>query len=138
MRSKPSSSLAALVTLRAGRRCEYCHAPQKMTGQSFHFDHILPLSANGQTTAENLCLACHHCNSAKSNLTSGHDPKNGRNVRLFNPRTDEWDKHFYWSPDWKQLIGRTAIGRVTIETLKMNDDLLQEARFFWRLVGGIP
>lgn len=138
MRPKPSSSLVALVILRAGRRCEYCHTPQKLTGQSFHLDHILPISANGKTNAENLCLACPHCNSVKSDRVSGRDPKTGRIVRLFNPRKDKWEKHFSWADDWSELIGRTPIGRATIVVLRMNNALLREARFFWRLAGGIP
>lgn len=138
MSRKIPSSLAALVILRAGRRCEYCHAPQQLIGQVFHIDHIHPLSAGGKTLADNLCLACPHCNTAKSDATEGADPKTGKIVRLFNPRLDKWDRHFRWNDDREQLIGRTPIGRATIVTLNMNDVLLQEARFYWRLAGGIP
>lgn len=138
MRRKLSPPLAALVVLRAGRRCEYCHAPQQLIEQVFHFDHIHPLSAGGETHAENLCFACPHCNVAKSNAVEGTDPKTGKTVCLFNPRVDAWEKHFRWSEDWKQVIGRTAIGRATVVALNMNDKLLQEARYYWRLAGGLP
>lgn len=138
MRRKLSPSLAALVALRAGRRCEDCQAPQQLIGQAFHFDHIHPLSAGGETQAENLCFACPHCNAAKSKTTEGIDPKTGKTIRLFNPRVDKWNKHYRWSDDWRRLIGRTAIGRATIVALNMNDALLQEARYYWRLAGGLP
>jgi hypothetical protein len=135
---KISPSLTLLVALRAGKRCEYCHAPQILIGQSFHFDHIHPSSSGGKTAAENLCFACPHCNIAKSNRTEGVDPRTGKLIRLFNPRTDDWDRHFRWSDNCEQLIGRTAIGRATIVSLRMNDALLQEARPFWRVAGYIP
>ncbi len=133
-----SPSLAGVVSLRAGKRCEYCRAPQDIIGQAFHFDHIIPLSVGGQTTAENLCLACSHCNIAKSNRSEGLDAEAGAIARFFNPRIDDWEEHFSWSRNWENLIGKTAIGRVTIVALKMNDKLLQEARPFWRAAGRIP
>jgi hypothetical protein len=40
-------------------------------------------------------------------------------VRLFNPRRHLWRRHFRWED--ARLIGRTAIGRVTIQLLQMND-----------------
>lgn len=89
-------------------------------------------------SVENLCYACPHCNIAKSNRTTGLDPKTGNIVRLFNPRIDDWDKHFRWHRTWELLVGQTAIGRATIVALNMNDKLLQEARPFWRLAGRIP
>lgn len=138
MTPKISPSLAALVLVRADKRCEYCQAPQKLIGQAFHFDHIQPLSSGGKTNADNLSFSCPHCNIAKSNRTEGTDPRTGKLVPLFNPRIDDWEKHFRWSNNCEQLIGRTAIGRATIVALRMNDALLREARPFWRLAGGIP
>lgn len=130
--------LATEVKARAAGRCEYCRAPQILIGQSFHLDHIIPRAAGGQTTADNLCLACSHCNIAKGNRREATDPRTGRLVPLFNPRTDSWEKHFRWSQDWKRVIGRTAIGRATVVALDMNATLLQQARPFWRAVGLIP
>jgi hypothetical protein len=40
-------------------------------------------------------------------------------VRLFNPRRHRWRRHFRW--DGPYLVGRTAIGRVTVQVLAMND-----------------
>jgi hypothetical protein len=131
-------SLASLVSLRADKRCEYCHAPQILIGQAFHFDHIKPCSIGGKTIAENLCFACPHCNAFKSDHIEGSDPKTGRLIRFFNLRIDDWERHFHWSNNCEQLLGRTAIGRATIANLKMNDKLLQEARPFWQAAGYIP
>jgi hypothetical protein len=48
------------------------------------------------------------------------------NVRLFNPRRDEWSHHFCWGGD--ELVGLTAIGRATVSVLKLNRSPLEEIR----------
>ena len=68
--------------------------------------------------AENLCWACFRCNSHKGPNLAGLDEKTGQMARLFNPRTDTWKEHFNWSGP--KLIGRTPVGRVTINVLSMN------------------
>ena len=138
MTARVPARLAAQVKARAAERYEYCHAPQILIGQAFHLDHITPRSARGQTTAENLCLACSHCNIAKGDRTEAPDPRTGKRVLLYNPRTNVWEEHFRWSRDWKQLIGRTPIGRATVKVLDMNAKLLQRARPFWRVAGLLP
>lgn len=45
-----------------------CYDPRSAT-----VDHIIPLSAGGQHTMDNVKLACLHCNSAKQNRTH-HSP----------------------------------------------------------------
>ncbi|MGC8642292.1 MAG: hypothetical protein ACP5XB_20715 [Isosphaeraceae bacterium] len=42
-----------------------------------------------------------------------------RLMPLFNPRRHKWSRHFRWEGPY--LVGRTAIGRVTVEMLKIND-----------------
>ncbi len=138
MTARVPARLAAHVKARAAGRCEYCHAPQILIGQAFHLDHITPRSAGGQTTVENLCLSCSHCNIAKGDRTEATDPRTGKRVPLYNPRTNVWEEHFRWSQDWKRVIGRTPIGRTTIMALDMNAKLLQRARPFWRVAGLIP
>ena len=138
MTARVPARLAAQVKAQASGRCEYCHAPQILIGQAFHLDHITPRSAGGQTTAENLCLACSHCNIAKGDRTGATDPRSSKRVPLYNPRTNVWEEHFRWSQDWKTLIGRTPIGRATVLALAMNAQLLQRARPLWRVVGLIP
>jgi hypothetical protein len=39
-------------------------------------------------------------------------------VALFNPRQDKWSKHFAWRGPL--LIGKTPVGRATIDVLKIN------------------
>lgn len=40
-------------------------------------------------------------------------------VRLFNPRKHQWPFHFRWQGGI--ILGRTAIGRVTVAVLAMNE-----------------
>lgn len=51
------NELRRLVIERAGNRCEYCGLSQIGQEATFHVDHIIPESAGGQTTAENLAMA---------------------------------------------------------------------------------
>lgn len=109
-----------------------------LTGQAFHIDHVVPRSAGGQTILSNLCLACSHCNFAKGPQTQALDPLTGRRTPLFHPREARWDEHFRWSPSWARLLGRTPVGRATVQALDMNARLLVRARPFWRRVGLLP
>mgnify|MGYP001613087809 FL=1 len=53
--------IAVLMAEQDGK-CAYC-AVDLIDG--FEVDHIVPLSKNGSSTKENLCLACQHCNRTK-------------------------------------------------------------------------
>ncbi len=106
------------VRRRSGFRCEYCHFPAALAELPFQFDHIVAQKHGGTTTAENLAFACFYCNSYKGPNVAGLDPDTGRLVRLFHPRRDDWAEHFRWEQAW--LAGRTAVGRVTIEVLRIN------------------
>jgi len=44
-----------------------------------------------------------------------------RIIPLFHPRRHRWDRHFRWSGAF--LLGKTPIGRVTIQVLAINDPL---------------
>jgi hypothetical protein len=57
---------------------------------------------------------------------SGIDPESGKLTRLFNPRTDAWNKHFVWKG--AGLSARTAIGRTTIAVLQINHPEAQNQR----------
>jgi hypothetical protein len=63
--SRVSPELRRVITQRAGGRCEYCGLAQDGQEATFHVDHIKPLAAGGQTTAENLALACVSCFSSE-------------------------------------------------------------------------
>src|SRR5438874_2220307 len=123
---------------RAGARCEYCRAPQVGCGYRFHLEHIVPTSLQGADDPANRALACMACNLAKGDRTAGRDPVTRRVLPLFNPRTQVWDDHFRWSDDCCEIIGRTAIGRATISALKLNKELLRNARRCWKIAGTFP
>ena len=84
------------VTKRAKRRCEYCKARLDIV-LYVEIDHVIPESAGGETTLENLCLACAPCNRAKQDAQIVIDPETGEEAPLFNPRTQSWSVHFSWS-----------------------------------------
>lgn len=59
-------------------------------------------------------------------------------VLLFNPRSQDWNKHFAWTEDGEQIIGLTAIGRATVEALNLNRPTLVKARRRWVEAGWHP
>ncbi len=111
-------ALQQQVFLRAGGICEYCRMPQRLTRLPFQIDHIIAEKHAGPTVLENLALACLHCNSYKGPCIAGRNRETAEVTRLFNPRTDNWHDQFTW--DGPRLVGKTAIGRVTIDVLKIN------------------
>jgi hypothetical protein len=108
-----------LVRGRAGNRCEYCHLRQEwLPTRRLHIEHIVARQHGGAEDAENLALACFHCNQFKGPNLSGIDPDSRRVIRLFNPRHDAWEKEFLM--DGPRIIGLTPIGRTTVRVLAMN------------------
>lgn len=85
----------------------------------FQVDHVIARQHGGETSLDNLALACFHCNNHKGPNLAGFDPASGRVVRLFHPREDRWEEHFEWNG--AELRGRTAIGRVTVHVLAINN-----------------
>ncbi len=106
------------VRKRALFRCEYCGIPEALVTTPFQIDHIVARSHRGPTAMQNLALACFHCNNFKGPNIAGVDPATGKVVRLFNPRRDRRASHFAWKA--VELVGLSAIGRVTIEVLRLN------------------
>jgi hypothetical protein len=113
-----AKSIDYAVRERASDRCEYCLAPQSQSRFRFWIDHVIALKHRGATTLANLALACIFCNRHKGANVGGIDPLDGRHSRLFNPRTDRWAEHFRWRG--LELVGRSAIGRTTVDVLEMN------------------
>jgi hypothetical protein len=113
------ATLARYIRRRAAGRCEYCRLPQEATHVPFEIDHIVPRKHKGPTIASNLAYTCFYCNKFKGSDISGLAPGSRRLTRLFHPRRHRWDWHFRW--DGPVLIGRTAIGRTTIEVLQINN-----------------
>ncbi len=110
--------LKVAVRHRAGERCEYCHLPAAFFEAPAQIDHIIPQKHGGPTASENLAFSCFFCNSYKGPNLSGIDPVSGEIIRLFHPRRDAWAEHFMWNG--AALIGRSGVGRATIEVLKIN------------------
>ncbi|HYG76066.1 MAG TPA: HNH endonuclease signature motif containing protein [Planctomycetota bacterium] len=94
---------------------------------TFHVDHILPLSRGGQARAENLALACVSCSLRKGARSRGVDSKSGKRVALFNPRKMKWIDHFS-TTDASVIVGKTAVGRATVEALGMNRPVIVAIR----------
>jgi len=130
-------ALRELVVRRANGLCEYCQTAQTIVIE-IEVDHIIPESAGGLTTEENLCLACVSCNSYKNAAQIAPDPESGDDVPLYNPRTQKWKDHFRWSEEGTRLIGRTSTGRATVERLKINREIVVQARERWVKAGWHP
>jgi hypothetical protein len=123
--------LYAQVAERAAHLCEYCLTPEYLSPLEFPVDHIQPESRGGPDMAHNLALACPACNAFKGNATVARDPQSQEIVRLYHPRLDTWDDHFQLSIDTLEMVGRTAIGRATVQRLRMNRDQARLSRTHW-------
>jgi hypothetical protein len=66
------------------------------------------------------------------------DPQTGRRVRLFDPRRQEWKRHFRWSDDGGRILGKTAAGRATVEALNVNRPRIVHIRLLWAAMGLHP
>lgn len=114
------------VARRAGNRCEYCGLSQAGQEAAFHIDHIVPQSDDGQTSEDNLALACVSCSLRKWARQSAIDPESGEEVPLFNPRTQSWAKHFRW--EGETIVPLSAIGRATVTALALNRPVILAIR----------
>lgn len=132
------AALKAIVITRSRSYCEYCQSPADFTTEPFSIEHILPRSKQGLDTAENLAYACIGCNVYKSDKTEFLDTISGDMFPLFNPRIMRWTDHFLWDESLTTLIGRTAIGRVTIEALRLNRKPLKNLRRALIAIGEHP
>jgi len=121
-----TSRLRQAVVERAHNRCEYCGLFQEGQEATFHIDHVVPIAAGGQTVLENLALACVSCSLRKGAREVALDPITNKEVPIFSPRQDPWEKHFRWSG--VEVMGLTAAGRATVEALRMNRLLALEIR----------
>ena len=113
--------MVAAVRRRARNICEYCRLSEDVHPGPFEVEHVIPKQHGRPTVLSNLAYSCLHCNRHKGPNLSGIDRAISRTklVRLFNPRQHNWHWHFRW--DGPFLVGRTAIGRVTVQVLAMND-----------------
>ena len=110
-----------LVRSRAGNACEYCGLHQDHSPlAALQIEHVIPRKHDGDDDPTNLALACIDCNLAKGSNIAGIDPASGQTTQLFHPRRQPWDEHFEWQGAY--VIGKTAVGRTTIEVLRMNSE----------------
>lgn len=122
----------------ARNRCGYCLSPQRYVMSTLEIEHIIPRAQGGSDDESNLWLSCSLCNRYKGDQTTGVDPVSGITVALFNPRTQVWAEHFRWSVDGTRIIGRTPVGRATVEALRLNNEVAVEVRRNWVLAGWHP
>jgi hypothetical protein len=130
--------LRQFVAQRAQFRCEYCQLQQELCPETFEVDHIIPRAMGGQAEMDNLCYACPVCNNAKRSQITGQDPRTRRRVRLFDPRQQRWHRHFRWSDDCGRILGKTVVGRATVEALAMNRPRMVHIRLLWAAMGLHP
>ena len=112
---------------RAHGACEYCRFPERFSEIPFVWDHVIARQHGGTHEPGNLALCCGFCNRHKGPNIAGIDSRSGRVTRLFNPRQDAWSRHFRLSGPY--IVGKTAIGRTTVQVLAMNypDQILVRA-----------
>jgi hypothetical protein len=116
-----------LVRQRADGRCEYCRFRQDDEPFfRYQIEHVIAQQHGGLDDAENLALACPHCNLHKGPNLAGIDPTDGKIVPLFHPRRERWFDHF--ALRGALIAGKTPTGRATVRVLNMNDPLRVELR----------
>ena len=60
-----SSEQKRQIIQRADRHCEYCKCSMDYASNSFEMEHVFPLAADGDSSLDNLALACGGCNNHK-------------------------------------------------------------------------
>ena len=121
-----SKELCRRVAQDAAHRCGYCLSSEVVTGTPLTIEHLIPHALGGPTEIGNLWLACWSCNLSKGARISALDPQSGRSVRLFNPREQIWNEHFAWEDSGVRILGKTEIGRATVEALRLNRPVVMD------------
>jgi hypothetical protein len=133
-----SASIRNKTQERANKLCEYCQSPLEFSSDPFSVEHIFPISKGGTDDLENLALACQGCNGHKSTKTAAFDAISQTTTTFYNPRKDVWNEHFIWSEDFTEIIGKTAKGRATIKSLRLNRQRVINLRRILILAGEHP
>ncbi len=108
-----------LVQERAQGRCEYCLIHEADMYYPHEADHVIAEKHGGATSLENLAWACFYCNRFKGSDLASVDPETQKIVFLFNPREQNWKRHFRFNGG--RIEGLTASGRATVALLHLND-----------------
>jgi hypothetical protein len=131
-----SSALRKEVRERAKGSCEYCLLPEVQAFFPHEPDHVIATKHGGESTIDNLALACFDCNRFKGSDIASIDPDSHKLTQLFNPRTQEWSEHFSIAGGIIKPL--TAIGRVTEALLRLNLESRVEVRQILANVGRYP
>lgn len=123
---KIAEKLKRKIRRQAENRCGYCLLPQSLNPSLLEIEHILPTAKGGSDDEENLWLSCRLCNNYKGVQTEAIDPKTDKNILLFNPQIQDWNKHFKWNGE--KIVGKTACGRATVQALKLNNEIILPVR----------
>jgi hypothetical protein len=114
------------VRERAQNRCEYCLIHEADSYLTFEADHVIAEKHGGSTTLDNLAWACFYCNRLKGSDISSVDPVTKQIIPLFNPRCQQWKRHFRFNGP--HIDPLTAAGRVTVYLLQMNNQYRVDER----------
>jgi 5-methylcytosine-specific restriction endonuclease McrA len=108
------------IFLRDGYKCQYCGDPYPAS--ELTFDHVIPKSAGGKTTWENILSACVKCNLKKRDRMPNYSGRRGSDkhgmrplkeprkpttrellaagIEFLNPTIkEEWGDWIYWTTD---------------------------------------
>lgn len=136
--SKINRDLDRRVRWQAKARCGYCLSPQNLLPYKLEIEHLFPKALGGTNDEENLWLACRECNGHKAKKIVAVDPLTKRTIKLFNPRRQSWRRHFKFSDDKAEIMGKTCCGRATVKSLQMNSIWQITARAAWIEAGRFP
>ena len=132
-----SARLRQQVIERARGRCEYCLLHSDDANYFPHeIDHIIAEQHGGLTIPENLALSCFFCNHHKGPNIASIDPQTKKVVTLFNPRTQQWNRHFRLNGP--HINPFTINGRVTVFLLQLNDSKRIDERLALMTIGHYP
>ena len=113
-----SAELRRRVRRRARNRCEYCLLDERDAYFPHEPDHIIAEKHGGRTMFRNIAWSCFDCNRFKGSDIASNDPARRKLVRLFNPRTQQWNDHFQIVQG--TIVPLTAVGRATERLLRFN------------------
>ena len=116
-----SAALRRLVRARADNLCEYCLLHEDDTFFGCEVDHIISEKHAGQTTENNLALACFVCNHNKGSDIGTLIPGSEALVRFYNPRLDRWRDHFRLDSSGI-IVTITDVGEATARIFGFNTD----------------
>ena len=118
-----------------GDSCAYCRSPAALSVATYEVDHIVPVSAGGRASLDNLAWTCPACNRSKGSRQTARDTETQQIVPLHHPRQDDWATNFGWSDAGSIILGLTPTGRATVAQLRLNRPDLVRLRLVWQRIG---